>query len=199
MEFSQALIGFCKVEPIRFERSGFFQSAINAPKTFFQSGSQKVPSPCWFLQAGFGQQLNSGFPQSRITQCGPPCLPFQHQSISGGTATELRWCRTAATQTNVRLVTFHSLLNVDHSDIPLPSMQRVADREELFLAVKFEFAQGFGSCLPPEAVELLSVNAEDVAEIALPSENGAHEVMEFGKLQVVGYREEANDHRVHLT
>ncbi|MBV9033591.1 MAG: hypothetical protein JO182_03770 [Acidobacteriaceae bacterium] len=65
--------------------------------------------------------------------------------------------------------------------------------------MKFEFAQGFGSCLPPEAVELLSVNAEDVAEIALPSENGAHEVMEFGKLQVVGYREEANDHRVHLT
>ena len=77
-------------------------------------------------------------------------------------------------------------------------MQGVTDIEELFLPVKLEFMQDFGSCLPSKAIELLTVDANDVAEIAIPAQNGAHDVMEFWELQVVRYRDEANDHRAHL-
>ncbi len=61
-------------------------------------------------------------------------------------------------------------------------MQRVADVEELFLPVQFEFVQGFRSRLPAEAVELLTVDADDVAQIAVPAKNRAEDVVECREL-----------------
>ena len=63
-------------------------------------------------------------------------------------------------------------------------MQRVADVEELFLPVQFEFMQGFRSRLPAKAVELLTVDADDVAQIAVPTKNGAEDIVEFRELQL---------------
>ena len=57
-------------------------------------------------------------------------------------------------------------------------MQRVADIKELFLAVQFEFVQSFQSRLSPEAVELLTMDADDVAQIAVPVQDGAEDVVE---------------------
>ena len=52
-------------------------------------------------------------------------------------------------------------------------MQGVADVEELFLPVQPEFVYGFGPRLSAEAVELLTVDTNEVAKISAPSENGA--------------------------
>ena len=78
-------------------------------------------------------------------------------------------------------------------------MQSVTDIKDSFLPVKLEFMQDFGPCLPSKAVELLTVDADYVAQIAMPSENGTHDVMEFWELQVVGYGDKANDHGAHLS
>ena len=61
-------------------------------------------------------------------------------------------------------------------------MQRVADIEELFLPMQLEFVQSFGSRLSAKAVELLAVDADDVAQIAIPAENRAKDVVEIGEL-----------------
>jgi hypothetical protein len=42
------------------------------------------------------------------------------------------------------------------------------------------------------------MDANDVAEIAIPSQNGAYDLMKFWELQMVGYRDETDDHRAHL-
>jgi hypothetical protein len=57
---------------------------------------------------------------------------------------------------------FHSLLNVEDADLPLPQVQRVANIQELLLPVKLELVQ----CLRPrgavKTVELLTMDADDV-------------------------------------
>ena len=78
-------------------------------------------------------------------------------------------------------------------------MQRVADVEELFLPMQFEFMQSFGSLLSAEAVELLAMDTNDVAQIAGPAKNCAEDVVEFRELYLVGNRDQPDDHRAHLT
>ena len=77
-------------------------------------------------------------------------------------------------------------------------MQGVADVEELFLPVQLELVQCFRPRLPPEAVELLTVHTNDVAQIAVPPEDNAEHVVEFGERHVIGDRDQADDHRAHL-
>jgi hypothetical protein len=47
--------------------------------------------------------------------------------------------------------------------------------------VQFEFMQRFRSRLAAEAVEFLTMDADDVARIAVPAKNRAEDVVEFGK------------------
>jgi hypothetical protein len=54
----------------------------------------------------------------------------------------------------------------------------------------------FGPRLPPEAVELLTVHTNDVAQIAVPPEDRAEHVVEFGERHVIGDRDQADDHRL---
>jgi len=61
-----------------------------------------------------------------------------------------------------------------------------------------EFVKGFRLLLPPEAIELLTVEANDVAEIAAPAENGSKDVVKFGELHVIGDRDQADHHRAHF-
>ena len=44
-------------------------------------------------------------------------------------------------------------------------MEGVADAEKLLLTVQLQFVQGFGVRLAPKAVELLTVDANDKAQI----------------------------------
>ena len=71
--------------------------------------------------------------------------------------------------------------------------------DKLFLPVQLELIQCFRLCLPPEAVELLPVEANHVAQVAAPAENGAEGVMECGELHVIGDRDQADDHRTYMT
>src|ERR1019366_8380394 len=79
---------------------------------------------------------------------------------------------TLSTKTGWLLVLLRSLLNVEDLNVPLPHMQSVANVEELFLPVQSELVQGFATCRPPKAVELLGLDTKDVAQIATPPEDG---------------------------
>jgi hypothetical protein len=66
------------------------------------------------------------------------------------------------------------------------------------LPVQLELVQCFGPRLPPEAVELLTVHTNDVAQIAVPPEDNPEHVVEFGERHVIGDRDQADDHWAHL-
>jgi len=77
-------------------------------------------------------------------------------------------------------------------------MQGVAEVQELFLAMEFELLPSVRSGLPPEAVELLAVYADEVVQIAVPAQNGSEHVVEFGQWHSIGDRDQADDHRAHV-
>jgi hypothetical protein len=62
--------------------------------------------------------------------------------------------------------------------------------------VQLQFVTGFGLCFPTEAVELLTMDANDVAQIAPSAQNGAEDIVE---LDLIGHRDQADDHRTYLT
>ena len=64
--------------------------------------------------------------------------------------------------------------------------------------MQLELVQCFGPRLPPEAVELLTVHTNDIAQIAVPPEDSAEHVVEFEERHVIGDRDQADDHRAHL-
>ena len=59
--------------------------------------------------------------------------------------------------------------------------------------------QGLRPCFPAEAVELLTMDANDVAEIAALTQNGEHDFVEFWEFHLIRDREEADHHGAHLT
>jgi hypothetical protein len=87
--------------------------------------------------------------------------------------------RPAATQTEGQVAIRQNALNVEDSDIPLPHMQRIADREKLLLPVELQLVQGFPPRFPAKAIELLTVDTNDVTEIILPAKNKPDHSVEF--------------------
>jgi hypothetical protein len=134
------------------------------------------------IRTGLGHYLNAGFQPERIRHRGAFSLALDHEPVPGRTTAKLRRRSAAAAHTERNIAAFDSVLNIDDANIPLPHMQRVADVEELFLPMQFEFVQSFGSRLSAKAVELLAVDADDVAQVAIPAENGAKDVVEIGEL-----------------
>src|SRR6202521_2062083 len=118
--------------------------------------------------------------------------------IAGWTSAKLRRRSAAAAHADRRVVAFDPVLNIQDPNVPLPHIQGVADVEELFLSVQLELVQCFRPRLPPKAVELLTVHANDVAQITVPPEDIAEHVVEFGERHVIGDRDQADDHRAHL-
>jgi hypothetical protein len=92
-------------------------------------------------------------------------------------------------------VVLFATLNIDNADIPLPPMQGVAEVQELFLAMELELVPSVRSGLPPEAVDLLAVYADEVVQIAVPAQNGSEHVVEWHS---IGDRDQADDHRAHV-
>ena len=64
-------------------------------------------------------------------------------------------------------------------------MQSVANVEKLLVAVQFQFVKGFGLGLPAEAVELLTMDANDVAQIAARAQHGAEDIVEIWELHLI--------------
>ena len=95
------------------------------------------------------------------------------------------------------MVAFDPLLNIQDANVPLPHMQRVEDVEELLLPVQLELVQRFRPRLPPEAINFLTVYTNDVAQIAVPPENSAEDVVKFVERHLIGDRDQADDHRAH--
>ena len=83
-------------------------------------------------------------------------------------------------------------------ELPLPHVQGVADVEKSLLPVQLILVQCFRPRLPPEAVNFLTVHTNDVAQIAVPTENRAEHVVKFVERHLIGDRNQADDHRAHL-
>jgi hypothetical protein len=73
---------------------------------------------------------------------------------------------------------FHPYLYAERNN---NNMEAVADVEKLLLAVQLQFVQGFGVRLAPKAVELLTMDANDRAQITPQAQNGAKEIVEIGE------------------
>jgi hypothetical protein len=58
--------------------------------------------------------------------------------------------------------------------------------------------KGFGLGFPAEAVELLTMDENDVAQIAPPAQNGAEDIVEIWDLHLIRDRDQADDHQTHL-
>src|SRR5271165_5391553 len=111
---------------------------------------------------------------------------------------KLRGRSASATHTDRRVAAFDPLLNIQDANVPLPHVQGVADAEELLLPVQLELVKRFRPRLPPEATNFLTVYTNDVAQIAVPPENRAEHVVKLAERQVIGDRDQADDHRAHL-
>jgi hypothetical protein len=61
-----------------------------------------------------------------------------------------------------------------------------------------KLVQGLGARSPVEAVELLAVDTNDVAQVAVSAENGTKDVVEFRELHAISDRHQPDDHGVHL-
>jgi hypothetical protein len=77
-------------------------------------------------------------------------------------------------------------------------MQGVANVEKPLLAVQLQFVKGFGLGIPADAVELLTMYANDAAQIAPPAQNGAEDMVEIWELHLIRDRDQADEHRSHL-
>ena len=64
--------------------------------------------------------------------------------------------------------------------------------------MQLELVQCFRPPLPPEAIELLTVHTNDVAQITVPPEDNAEHVVEFGEWHAIADRDQADNHRAHL-
>jgi hypothetical protein len=65
--------------------------------------------------------------------------------------------------------------------------------------MQLQLAQGIESRLSAEAVELLPMDANDVTEIAIPSEDRPDNFVEFWETQAIRHRDEPDNHGAHLT
>ena len=126
-------------------------------------------------------------------------LPLKHQSVAGRATAKLRWRGTAAPYTDGQVVARHTGFDIHHPHVPLPHVQGVANVEELLLAVQLELVEGLGLRLPAEAVELLPMDTNNKAQITPPSQNGAEDIVKVWELHLIGDRDQANDHRAHMT
>ena len=96
------------------------------------------------------------------------------------------------------MVARHTGFDTHYPHVPFPHVQGVANVEKLLLAVQLQFVKGFGLRLPAEAIELLPVDANDKAQIILPAQNGAKDIVEIWELHLIGNRDQADYHRAHL-
>jgi len=90
-------------------------------------------------------------------------------------------------------------MSLDGAVIPLPHVQRIADIEKLLLSVELQLVQGFRRRFPAKAIELLTVDTNDVTEITLPAENKPDHPVEFCEFHPIRHRQEADHHRAYLT
>ena len=96
-------------------------------------------------------------------------MTCEHEAIPTWPATVLRWRSTASFQAhNIDVLAFDRF-DVQHPNLPLPHIQRVADVAEFLLATQRKVAQPFAMSLATEAVDLLSADAHDETQVLRPA------------------------------
>ena len=60
-----------------------------------------------------------------------------------------------------------------------------------------KLAQGFGTCSPADAIEVLAMDAEEETDV-VPAQNRAEDGVEFVKVERVRHGENADDHGTHV-
>jgi hypothetical protein len=64
--------------------------------------------------------------------------------------------------------------------------------------VQLKISKRLQSCGAAEAVELLAVNANEVAEIAASAQDGMENIMQPGKIRAVRNRYQPDNHRTNV-
>src|SRR6516165_10366503 len=95
-------------------------------------------------------------------------LPLQHQVISGWAAGILRRRRALSTDTHRRMVTFGTIPQINDTELPFPLVEGAESVEEFLLPVETEIADLLGAVRALEAVEVLALNLEGVADAGIP-------------------------------
>jgi len=68
------------------------------------------------------------------------------------------------------MVTFGAILQINDTALPFPLVQGTESVEELLLPMETEIADLLGPVLALEAVELLALNLERIADAGIPAE-----------------------------
>ena len=66
------------------------------------------------------------------------------------------------------------------------------------LSVQLKMSKRLRSCAASEAVELLAVNANEVAEIAAPTQDGMENIMKPVEMRAVRNRYQRDNHRTNV-
>ncbi len=64
--------------------------------------------------------------------------------------------------------------------------------------MQLKISKRLRSSAAAEAVELLAVNANDVAEIAAPAQDGMENIMQPGEIRAVRNRYQPDNHRTNI-
>ena len=110
----------------------------------------------------------------------------------------MRRRRAPFTDAYRRFIALGSILQVDDADFPFPLVERAERVKKLLLAMYSEVAQLLGSGLALEAVELLALDLECVADAAILTEHGVKNVIEIAEVQRVRHSYQADNHRVDV-
>ena len=96
------------------------------------------------------------------------------------------------------MVTFGAILQINDTALPFPMVERAESVEEFLLPVETEIADLLGAVLALEAVELLALNLEGVADAGIPAEHSVKDVIKIGEVQRVRNGYQTDDHGVHV-
>ena len=64
--------------------------------------------------------------------------------------------------------------------------------------MQLEISKRLGSSAAAEAVELLAVNANEIAEIAGPAQDGVENIMQAEEIRAVRNRYQSDNHRTNV-
>ena len=69
---------------------------------------------------------------------------------------------------------------------------------DFLVVVEVKLSERLGPGLAAEALELLAVDPEGIAEVQAPPEDGLKDFVQVGQFRVVGHADEPDDHRADI-
>jgi hypothetical protein len=84
------------------------------------------------------------------------------------------------------MVTCGAILKINDTELPFPLVEGAESVEELLLPMETEIADLLGAVLTLEAVELLALNLEGIADAGIPAEHSVKDVITSVRYNVSG-------------